>query len=326
MEDLASTQSVLDAHEQVPVLTEEEKASVKRFCLASKELDAENKALREARKALNAVQKSKKKWLQEWVREQGSKTFVLPRLAYKNADTEMGKDGLAPVPPYLRLTKNTTDATITTSVAEAAVMDVDADHVRELCEKLAPLDALLEAIVDTARTSIRTSRESVSITEKLEKGVRSIEVPEMPEPVARAMIDMHRASQKVKKLASSHKEKTAKAQEAVKKLQPTVASFLDKTGKASQVVKLGGGKAKIVKKLTSRSIKVTLGAFEEYVRDTLTDLKLPIGVEAMLVSFSKSQKACAKGLMLRLNAIPKVSKSTVKFQFEGQEESEEEDI
>lgn len=320
MEDLASTQSVLDAHDQVPVLTEEEKASVKRFCLASKEIDTENKALREARKTLAAVQKSKKKWLQDWVREQGSKTFVLPRLTYKNADAEMGKDGLPPVPPYLRLTKNTTDATITTIVAEAAVMDVDPDHVRELSEKHKPLDALLEAIVDTARTSIRASRESVSITEKLEKGVRPIEVPEMPEHVARTMIDMHKASQKVKKLASSHKEKTAKATEAVKKLQPTIASFLDKTGKASQVVKLEGGKAKIVKKLTSRSTKVTLGAFEDYVRDTLIDLKLPADVESMLAAFAKSQKACAKGLMLRLNAIPKTSKSTVKFQFEGQDE------
>ena len=321
MEDLASTQSVLDAHEQVPVLTEEEKASVKRFCLASKEIDTENKALREARKALNAVQKSKKKWLQDWVREQGSKTFVLPRLAYKNADAEMGKDGLPPVPPYLRLTKNTTDATITTIVAEAAVMDVDPDHVRELSEKHKPLDALLEAIVDTARTSIRASRESVTITEKLEKGVRPIEVPEMPEPVARAMIDMHKASQKVKKLSSSHKEKTAKATEAVKKLQPTVASFLDKTGKASQVVKLEGGKAKIVKKTTARSTKVTLGAFEEFVRETLVDLKLPVDIEGMLASFAKGQKACARGLILKLNAIPKVSKSTVKFQFEGQDEN-----
>ena len=61
------------------------------------------------------------------------------------------------------------------------------------------------------------------------------------------------------------------------------------------------------------------------MRETLVDLKLPKEVEGMLVAFTKSQKACAKGLMLRLNAIPKVSKSTVKFQFEGQESESDTD-
>ena len=327
MEDLKATDSIVKAHVAPIVLSEMEKASVKEFCIASKDLEREGKNLRDARKSLSATTKSKKKWLQDWVREQGARTFVLPRKLYQDADIEMGKDGLQPVPPYLRLTRTSADATITIAVAESSVIDTDPEYVRELAVTKPPLEALALAIVDMARKSIRSTRETVSVTAKLEKGVRPIEVPEMPEPVARTMIDMHKASQKAKTLATAHKNKTVQSQDCVKRLQPVVSSFLEKAGKVSQLVKLeGGGKAKLIKKTTTRSTKITLKTFQECVESTLESLDLKSdNVESLLSSFATQQKQCIRVLLLRINALPKVSKSVVKFKSEGASESDEED-
>ena len=326
MDDIGVTDSIVKAHATPVILTDVERASVKQFCVASREVEREQKVLRDARKSLAATGKSKKKWLQDWIRDQGARTFVLPRAIYKDADMELGKDGLATVPPYLRMTRTSADAAITIAVAESSVIDTDPEYVRELAATKPPLEALGLAIVDMARKSIRTTRETVSITNKLEKGVRPIEVPEMPEPVARAMIDMHKATQRSKGLAAVHKSKIGAAQDSVKRLQPDVASFLDKTGKVSQLVKLeGGGRAKLVKKTTTRSVKITLKTFEECVVATLRSLALPSdSVDALLASFATHQKQCIRGLLLRINALPKVSKSTVRFKSDESSDEEEE--
>lgn len=328
-----AAEDAMSVHEQTvhaPMLSDSERQAMRQFCLQSLRLKQQQSSFKGERKDLAAKVKADRTKLHEWMRSQGSKCFVMPRTVFKDAETELSGGGLPAVPPYLRMQRNTSDAAITPAVAESAIMDVDHQSILERIESgVAPLDALAKAIVDAARNSVRSVKEAVALSESIEKGVKPMEVEEVPEDIARLMVDMHKAQQQSKAKSTVQREATSDLNSTLKRLQPTVASVLDKTGRSSQQVTLDGveGNHRIVKRVSARAPKVTLSLFEEAVVKVLRSV--PIDASnggTLLSSFQGVRKQVVRGVQLKLNGLPK--KETVKVSLvsskEADEESEEE--
>jgi hypothetical protein len=333
-DDFDHAEEAMSVHEQTlhpPILSESERQAMRQFCLQSLRLKEQQSHFKDERKDLASKVKQDRAKLHEWMRAQGSKCFVMPRAIYKDAEQELSGGGLPAVPPYLRMQRNTSDAAITPAVAESAIMDLDDQSVLERIESgVSPLDALTKTIVDAARNSVRSVKEAVALSESLEKGVKAMEVEEVPPDIARLMVDMHKAQQQTKAKSATQREATSDLNSTLKRLQPTVASVLDKTGRNTQQVTLDGvqGNHRIVKRVSARAPKVTLTLFEEAVTKVLRSVPIDASSGAtLLASFRSVRKQVVKGVQLKLNALPK--KETVKVSLvstkEAAEESEEEE-
>jgi hypothetical protein len=303
---------------------------MRQFCLQSLRLKEQQSHFKDERKDLAAKVKQDRTKLHEWMRSQGSKCFVMPRGVYKEAEQELSGGGLPTVPPYLRMQRNTSDAAITPAVAESAIMDVDDQSVLERIESgTTPLEALTKTIVDAARNSVRSVKEAVALSESIEKGVKPMEVEEVPEEVAKLMVDMHKAQQQSKAKSTVQREATSDLNATLKRLKPTVASVLDKTGRNTQQVTLDGvqGNHRIVKRVSARAPKVTLSLFEEAVAKVLRSVPIDAtNAASLLTSFRAVRKQVVRGVQLKLNGLPK--KESVKVSLvstkEADNDSEEE--
>ena len=318
-DDLATADSIVSAKTlPPPPITEDDRKLVREFCTQSLELQSARKAAAAAKKDCLETQRKKRKVLMDWIRAQGQgRCFVIPRSAYSEAEQAAAKQGFeGSVPPYLRLQRTTTDANITAEVAETSVMDLDAAVVKEHeASGKNPMQALISAIVDNARAAIRTNRESVLLSSSVEKGMKVMEVPELPSEAAEHMVGLHFAVAKAKQIAASCKPKTASATEKIKQLEPGVASFLEKSGRNTQQVRLsGGGLHRIAAKESSRSSKVTLKVFEDAVATSITSLGFQVdSVDAALSSLEQKKKQLVKAIQLHLNGLPKKTTTKVVF-------------
>lgn len=327
-DDLEHAEEAMSVHEktlQAPSLSEPERQAMRQFCVQSLRLKQQQDAFKEQRKELSSSVKENRAKLQEWMRSQGSKCFVMPRAVFKEAEGELSGGGLPTVPPYLRMQKNTSDAAITPAVAESCIMDLDDQSVLERIDSgSTPLEALAKAIVDAARNSVRSVKEAIALSESIEKGVKPMEVEEVPEDIARLMVNMHKAQQQSKAKSTVQREATSDVSSALKRLQPAVASVLDKTGRNSQQVTLDGvqGNHRIVKRVSARTPKITLTLFEEAVQKTLRSVPLDArNGSTLLQSFRGVRKQVVKGVQLTLNGLPK--KESVKVSLVSSHEKEE---
>ncbi len=234
-------------------ITIEDRTALKQYCMESKKLKQQIQENNEKHKKIRKIEKEQKKYLTEWMHTQESQSYVMPRSLYKQADKTMAKDGLPRVPPYLRVVKSTTDNTITPDIAKASIIEVDDNEDKE---------KVIEAILDNVRGMIRKTKETVKVTDTLEKGVSVMDIDEVPEEIAKHMIQLHKAKHTPKAEPKELKEK-------LKKIEPTVKQFLEKMGKKSQEIKLENGEeGKICKKESIKSPKITLGIFNDCLRKT----------------------------------------------------------
>lgn len=332
-DQLQRSASAMSAHSQslsAPVLTEAEKAALRNFCVSSlKVKEAQTKASASRKDHAKKV-KERRTQLHEWIKEQDSRCFTLPRELYRKADEELGKEGLPTLPPYIRLQRNTADATITAAVTESAIMNITDAEIREQVELHGknPMQALIAAIVDGARNTIRSTKEAVALSDKLERGQRDIDITEVPPDIAKLMLEMHKHAAKAKQKTSDLKEKTATTSAKLKELEPLVSQTLDKTGRNSQTVQLDGvkGRHTIKKTCTAKAPRVTLKLFEENLSTTIAGMGLETRtLERLLESFNSSRKELVKRLQLRLTSLPKKESTSVKLVSIADDEEEEED-
>lgn len=340
-EDFSYTESVMSTHSaslKQPVLSEAERQAMRQFCLVSLKLKQAQDEVKAERKTLAASVKTNKAKLADWIREQGKggRCFTLPRELYRSAERSLSGGGLPPPPPYLRLSRNTTDAAITPAIAETAIMDFDKDAYAEIVQdektKPNPTQALIKTIVDAVRASIRTFRESVTLSQSLEKGVKPIEIDEVPEEVGQSMVQLHTAQQQAKAKSAALKERTTDVSSTVKRLQPTVGTVLEKTGRNTQQVQLEGvaGRHRIVKRVSARAPKVTLTVFEQCLSEIIaTTAKLDTSdPDKLLKTFTPNvRKDIVKRVQLKLSALPKKESVSIKLQSvaerAGEDESED---
>ena len=321
------TESVMSTHKPAQVsLTDAERQALRQFVTQSLRLRDTQGTVKAQKTELAKTVKDKRARLQEWIRSQDSKCFVIPRARFQEAERELSAQGMPSLPPYLRLQRNTTDAAITNAVAETAVMDLDVEILKEYAQEKDLVTALKEAIVQGARISIRSSKEAVALAPSQEKGVRPIDIPEVPEDIAEEMIAMFRAQQSAKATGSMIREKTTDISSSIKTLQPQVAEVLKKTGRTSQQIQLDGVKGlhKIVRKETSKSQKVTIKVFEEAVSNVLSSMRFRTrNLEDFIASYEQHKKDIVKRVQLQLSSMPKTTTTTVKLSTIDDEEEEE---
>lgn len=325
-EDFDLAESTVSSTREVS-LTDAEKQAMRQFCLQTLQLKKVSGDLKEDRKHHAGIVKEKRAKLMEWLKLNRNKCYTLPKTIYKDAEIELSKEGLASVPPYLRLQKNTTDANITPTVAELSIMDVTIDRVLEKKEN--PLQSLILTIVEGAKTNIRTFKEAIALSDKLERGIKPIELDEVPEDIAGEMIKMHKAAQVCKKKSENARAMTSDTNSIVKTLQPKVAQVLEKCGRSSQQIQLDGvkGMHRIVKSTSARAPKVTLKIFEESVSSVLKDMDLDGStVESIVDSFTKKRKEIIKRVQLKITKLPKATSSSIRLvSVAEKDESEEEE-
>jgi len=316
-DDITEAQTVVSAHAQPVDVSEREKVLVKQFCAQNLALKEAAARINEEKRRLADEQKAKRQALMNVMRQKGEgKCFIMPRSTYREVEQEAAKKGYkATIPTYLRLQKTTTDSNITAEVAESAILDMEEGKFMEMVEKKNPAAALIECIVDNARSAIRTSRESVVLSDNPEKGIKFIEIPELEPEAASNMSSLFLITQETKRLQEKEKESTTETKNKIKTMEPSVASFLEKCGRKSQQIRLqGGGLYKISSTKSSKATKVTIKMFEQAVTECVNAAHIDTtNAESCLRSLNEKKRDLVKKVQLRLNAIPKKTSHRIGF-------------
>jgi len=309
------SKSVMSAHEdevEAPVLTDAEKEALRVFVQKSIQIKKQ-RGNKEEEKKLNETVKAKRAKLLEYIRSQREKCFMVPKDAFKNAELRLSGGGLPTLPPFVRIQKNTSDAAITPQVAETAILNTNLECVEESPHN--PVQTIVERVVDSVRNIIRSTKESIVLSPSMEKGLRPIDIPDLPENLVEDMVDMHASQQTCKKIRDQKRKRDENLQKEVKQLQPIVQKVLDNAGKTSQQLNIGGATHRIVKQTSRRGTKITLKMFENTLSDCLGDLHLKLDtLQDIRESFGlKEKKQLVQLVLLRLNELPQKASSSVKL-------------
>lgn len=309
-----SVMSQVDSEIDAPIVSEDERNALKEFVIQSLQAKESTKVNREQKKQYTDSIKAIRAKLQEWIRAQESKCYMIPRSEFQKAEVQLSGGGIVSLPPFLRSQNNTSDAAITPSVIESAIMDLEESLLLEK-DSVNPTDALIDCIVKQTRNLIRSTKESVALSKSMEKGMRAVDVPELPVDLCKDMVSMHTQMQKLKAINAQQKESTKIIQTRVKTLEPVVQQLLERTGRKSQQIKLQGhkGSVRIVRDQSSRSAKVTLKVFGDIVKSCVCELFSASSMPVLLQEFASKKKQLMKAVQLQVNELPKVSKTSVKL-------------
>jgi hypothetical protein len=297
-----------------PKITEKEKKALREFCLVSLQEREAAKMEKEEKKEAMQIVKEKKQKLDDWIRKQGAKCFSVPKTKYKQIEEELSTLGLPPLPTYVRLKKNTTDGSITPEVVEESIKEVSWETLQELEGDLH--SKLTECILNNLRQNIRSSRESIALSDSLEKGHKIMEVPDLDEEALEYVLDMHKKQSELKNASKDSKAKQAQTKTMIKQLEAVVDKVLTKTNKTSQPITLQGveGRHKIVKKTSTKSEKLTIKTFQEILTDSLEELELPsVESKESWKKIEQQKSQLIKLILLKINAIPKKESVSIKL-------------
>ena len=297
-----------------PKPSAKEKKALKEFCLISLQEKEEAKQDKLAKKESLDLVKDRKQKLDEWIRKQGSKCFSVPKAKYKEIEAELSSLGLPPLPTYVRLKKNTTDGTITPDVVEEAIQEVSWDSFQEMEGDLQ--SKFTQCILNNLRQNIRSSRESVALSDSLEKGHRVVEIPDLDQEALDYVLEMHKTQATLKNASKETKAAQAQTKTTLKQLEAVVDKFLTKVNKTAQPVNLEGveGSHKIVKKTSSKAEKITIKVFQEILAESLEELELPSEESKDAWKKIEQQKSqLIKLILIKINAIPKKESVSIKL-------------
>jgi hypothetical protein len=297
-----------------PKVSAKEKKALREFCMVSlQDKEAQKQEKIEKKEGLTLV-KDRKTKLDEWIRKQGSKCFSVPKAKYKAIEAELSAQGLPPLPIYIRLKKNTTDGTITPDVVEEAIQEITWEALEELEGDLP--SKLTQCILNNLRQTIRTSRESVALSDKLEKGQKIVDVPDIDDEALEYMVEMHKTQCALKSQAKEKKVQNQETKTALKQLEAVVDTVLTKTNKTVQPVTLDGieGSHKIVKKLSTKSQKLTIKSFQDILAESIEEMELPSdSTEASWKKVEQQKVQLIKLILIKINTLPKKESVSIKL-------------
>jgi len=307
-----------DSEEEInipaPKVSAKEKKALREFCIVSLQDKEAQKQDKLAKKESLQFVKDRKQKIDEWIRKQGSKCFSVPKAKYKSIEAELSAQGLDPLPTYVRLKKNTTDGTITPEVVEEAIQEVSWESLQEYEGDLQA--KLSQSILNNLRQNIRSSRESVTLSDKLEKGQKVVEVPDLDDEVLDFVLDMHKTQSSLKHQNKESKVQHQETKTSLKQLEAVVDKVLTKTNKTAQPVTLEGveGSHKIVKKVSSKTPKLTLKSFQELLSECLEEMELPsTNTEEAWKRVEQQKVQLIKLLLLKINTLPKKETVNIKL-------------
>ncbi len=298
-------------------MTAREKKALREFCLTSLEQKRKAEECKVQKKQESQTIKAAREELDAWIRQQGSsRCFVIPKQRYKELEQELSQKGIPPVPCYVRLKKQTSDSTISPATVEESIQELTRESLDAAATKGAtPMERLASAIVECLRSNIRSTRESVQLSESLEKGAKHLDVPDMDEVAIQSMVKLHTAQHQAKQINQATKGAEQEVKSELKKLEGVVDKVLTKTNRTAQPISLEGveGTHKIVKKTSSRSEKLTLTIFQEFLMEALEQLQLGESDASAWNAFEKQRSSLIKLLLLRINSMPKKEATNIKL-------------
>ena len=298
-------------------VTSREKKALREFCLTSLEQKRKAEESKALKRQESQTIKTAREELDAWIRQQGtSRCFVIPKQRYKELEQELSQRGIPPVPCYVRLKKQTSDSTISSATVEESIQELTKGSLEAASSKgSTPLERLASAIVDCLRMNIRSTRESVQLSESLEKGYKHLDVPDMDETAIQSMLKLHTAQYQAKQITQATKGAEQEVKTELKKLETLVDKVLTKTNRTAQPISLEGveGTHKIVKKTSARSEKLTLTTFQEFLMEALEQLQLGDSDEAAWQAFERQRASLIKLLLLRINSMPKKEATNIKL-------------
>jgi ferritin-like metal-binding protein YciE len=308
-------------------VTEREKKALREFCLSSIQQKRQAEDAKAQKKIEADAAKKAKEALDAWIREQGSKCFAIPKSRYKELEEKLSAQGIPPLPTYVRLKKTTSDSTISPACVEECIQELSWETLKEIQDAATPIEKVTRAIVDTLRKNIRCTKESVQISDSLEKGSKHIEIPDMDETAIEQMLQLHIAKHKSKEISKSTHSAEQETKSELKKLEAVVDKVLTKTNKNTQPITLEGveGIHKIVKKTSSRSEKLTLALFQEFLVEALEQLNLGSTDKEAWHTLEKQKGTLIKIILLKINSMPKKEATNIKFVSKPTLEMEEEE-
>ena len=296
-------------------VTDREKKALREFCLSSLEQKRLSEEAKTQKKVEADAAKQAKEALDKWIREQGSKCFAIPKARYKQLEEQLSAQGIPPLPSYVRLKKTTSDSTISPACVEECIQELSWETFKEIQDATTPLEKVTRAIVDTLRKNIRCTKEAVHISDSLEKGSKHIEVPDMDEAAIEHMVHLHIAKHKAKEITKLTHSTEQETKAELKKLEAVVDKVLTKTNKNTQPITLEGveGIHKIVKKTSSRSEKLTLAIFQEFLVEALEQLNLGTTDKEAWNTLEKQKGTLIKIILLKINSMPKKEATNIKL-------------
>jgi hypothetical protein len=292
-----------------------EKKSLREFCLTSLEQKRLVEESKEKKKEDAAVAKAARAELDAWIRSQNtSKCFSIPKQRYKELEQQLSAQGIPPLPCYVRLKRQTSDSSISPATVEECIQEVSWENV-EASEGSTAIERIAKAIVDTLRKNIRSTRESVQLSDSLEKGAKHLEVPDLDEDAIQTVLKFHVSNHHAKEVAQASKGSEQQSKTELKQLEAVVDKVLTKTNRTAQPITLEGveGMHKIVKKTSARSEKLTLGTFQEFVEEALGQLQLGDSPQSAWANLEKQKSTLIKIVLLRINAMPKKETTNIKL-------------
>lgn len=148
--------------------------------------------------------------------------MAIPLEMRKDADERLIAAGLPPVPPYMRLVRNTKDLAITPDLVKDIIDKLTPDDIEEAGTDDG-IEALVLAVMAAVRRSVRSYSEQVKLMESVPRGTRAADVPAAPRRLAEAAIELHERGAVV--LAEERAKREAVA--GIKARMPTPLATVD---------------------------------------------------------------------------------------------------
>jgi hypothetical protein len=270
----ANTKDALKKAEEVhakstPVVAlDTEKSALREFCLLNLKkrsltgTNADTSRHRETIKAAKAI-------LEAYLSKNEITCMCLTKEQFQRAVKECPE-----VPPlYVRLTRGNKDATITPEIIEDAI-----DSVTD--EDIAEHKSVIEAILHHVRNSIRTYKQTISLSDSRERNQHVYDTPSLPDDLFPHVMSWHLANLKMSEGQVKHKEALSEVTQALNAVKPIVESFFERTGVMTQRVNLEDIPYRITRKVSVRHPRIGLpklkSLFEELQTTNLDRLRASV--------------------------------------------------
>lgn len=305
---LAMAETALEDVEPAPAPLDAEKAAIKTYCqktIRKKAIAAEGA---EERKKLKSEANRAKKQIMEYMAQREMECMVLSREDFKRLEEATSDQGVPMVPLYCRMVRTNRDANVTQAVIDDAIESVSVEDITDLqATGKTFAEALQMAILMHVRHAIRSFTTSLKATDVREKGTPLYEVPEVPQELVKAVVDMHMAGHKLKAAAADNKAEISEVTKDLNALKPAVQQFFERTGVMSQRVLMDNVPYRIARKVSVRHEKIGVTKVEAWLTEAVK------GVNS-LADFQRKTNAIKTALVRQLQSVPPTTKTEISLQ------------
>ena len=240
------------------VALDTEKSALREFCLLNlrkRQLSGTNADVAKLRETI----KGAKAILESFLIKNEITCLCLSKDQFQKAIKECPE-----VPPlYVRLTRGNKDAAITPEIIEDAIDSVTDEDITEH-------KGVLDAIVHHVRNSIRSYKQTLSLSDSRERNAHVYDTPTLPEELFRHVMAWHMANVKMNEGQTKHKEALAEVTQALNGVKPVVESFFERTGVMTQRVNLEDAPYRITRKVSVRHPRIGLPKLKTLLEDLQT--------------------------------------------------------